>query len=76
MTTRQTLATTMCAIAFGLLAVSASAQAADGKPCHKCDYRTAPPSPNPHNAMPRIVKIPCAPADMGDCLKTGQKAGK
>jgi hypothetical protein len=63
----------MCAITFGLLAVSAaSAQAANGKPCQKCDYRTAAPSPNPHNAMPRIVKIPCAPADMGDCLKTGK----
>ncbi|ADU15447.1 hypothetical protein [Asticcacaulis excentricus] len=73
MTMRQTLAATACAITLGLLAVSAaSAQAADGKPCHKCDYRTAPPSPNPHDVMPRIVKVPCAPADMGDCLKTGK----
>ena len=72
MTMRQTFATTVCAITIGLLAVSASAQAAEGKPCRKCDYRTAPPSPNPHNVMPRIVKIPCAVADMGDCLKTGK----
>ena len=73
MTIRKSLATTACAITLGLLAVStASAQNANGQPCHKCDYRTAPPSPNPHNVMPRIVKIPCAPADMGDCLKTGK----
>ena len=73
MTMRQTLATAACAITLGLLAVStASAQNANGQPCHKCDYRTAPPSPNPHNVMPRIVKIQCAPAAMGDCLKTGK----
>jgi hypothetical protein len=73
MTTRQTLATTVCAITFGLLAVSAaSAQAANGNVCHKCDYRTAPPSPNPHDQMPRIVKVPCAPELMGDCLKTAK----
>ncbi|MBP2159019.1 hypothetical protein [Asticcacaulis sp. BE141] len=73
MTIRQTLATTACAITLAVLAVStASAQPADGQPCHKCAYRTAPPSPNPHDVMPRIVKVPCAPALMGDCLKTGK----
>ncbi len=69
MTMRQTLATTVCAITFGLLA--ASAQGAPTVPCHKCDYHTTSPSPNPHDVMPRIVKVPCAPELMGDCLKTG-----
>ena len=73
MTMRQTLATTVCAITFGLLAASAaSAQDAPAVPCHKCNYHTVPPSPNPHDVMPRIVKVPCAPALMGDCLKTGK----
>lgn len=73
MTIRQTLATTACAITLAVLAVStASAQPADSQPCRKCDYRTAPPSANPHDVMPRIVKVPCAPALMGDCLKTGK----
>jgi len=73
MMTRQPFATATCAIFFGLMAMSAgSAQAADSKPCTKCDYRTAPPAPNPHNFMPSIVKVPCAPESMGDCLKAGK----
>ena len=73
MTMRQTLATTVCAITLGLLAATAaSAQNAGASPCHKCEYHTAAPSPNPHDLMPRIVKVPCAPELMGDCLKTGK----
>ncbi len=73
MTMRQMLATTACAITITLLATSsAMAGTKDGQPCHKCDYRTAPPSSNPHDQMPKIVKVPCAPEQMGDCLKSAK----
>lgn len=73
MTMRQTLATAACAITIGLLAATAaSAQSSNTIPCHKCGYHTIARSPNPHDLMPRIVKVTCAPAKMGDCLKTGK----
>ena len=73
MTMRQTIAATACAITFGLLTASTvSAQNANPVPCHKCDYHTAAPSPNPHDLMPKIIKVPCPPELMGDCLKTGK----
>ncbi len=72
MTMRQTLATAACAITLAVLATSAAmAQATSGQPCHKCDYHTVAPAPNPHD-VPRIVKVPCPPELMGDCLKAAK----
>ena len=72
MTMRKTLATTVCAITLAVLATSAAmAQTTSGQPCHKCDYHTVAPTPNPHD-VPRIVKVLCPPELMGDCLKAAK----
>lgn len=72
MTMRQTLVATTGAITLAVLAAStAMAQSTNGQPCHKCDYHTVAPTPNPHD-VPKIVKVPCPPELMGDCLKTAK----